>query len=258
MRIVLRITAVIYIIVWALDYMVFKSSPIIHCLLIVAGALILVSTLDTSKAKSTYKVVKRKYHLYQDEVNDWMQKCFGPEIAKDVLERNHRFIEEAIELVQSLDCPKEDVQMLLDYVYSRPKGNPKQEVGCVMVTLAALSTAIDIDTSEAGEEELKNIWTKIDKIREKQKTKPKNSPLPTDHKPIPQWKPVKHITDIEPGNKILITGDLFLNNILTVERVKTTPKDGTEIIYDVHNNYFFNLGMYLSGESWVKELYVLR
>lgn len=115
---------------------------------------------------------------YQEEVHDWLLECFGPEIAADKVERNHRFIEEAVELVQSLGCTKEDVLMLVDYVYGRPLGDPPQEVGGVAVTLAALCSANQLDMADCADEELARIWTKVDQIRAKQASKPRNSPLP--------------------------------------------------------------------------------
>ena len=42
--------------------------------------------------------------IFQSGVHDWMLECFGVEIAADVPERNHRFLEEALELVQAAGC----------------------------------------------------------------------------------------------------------------------------------------------------------
>jgi hypothetical protein len=36
-----------------------------------------------------------------------MQACFGPEISADRVERNHRFLEEALELVQACGAARE-------------------------------------------------------------------------------------------------------------------------------------------------------
>lgn len=115
---------------------------------------------------------------FQARVAPWLQKCFGHEIASDVVERNHRFLEEALELVESLGCTREEAHQLVDYVYDLPVGDPPQEVGGVMVTLAALCLANDLDMHEDGETELARVWTKIDKIREKQAAKPRGSALP--------------------------------------------------------------------------------
>jgi hypothetical protein len=115
---------------------------------------------------------------FQNRVSPWMQECFGPEISADTVERNHRFLEESLELVQSLGCTKSEAMQLVDYVYDRPAGDPPQEVGGVMVTLAALCLAANMDMDSCAEKELARIWTKVDQIRAKQAAKPKHSPLP--------------------------------------------------------------------------------
>lgn len=117
---------------------------------------------------------------FQQRVRPWLIACFGKEVAENVPERNFRFIEEALELVQSLGCTKEEVLELVDYVYSRPVGEPYQEVGGTMVTLAALCLATGLNMTQNGETELARINTPkiIEKIRRKQATKPKHSPLP--------------------------------------------------------------------------------
>jgi hypothetical protein len=115
---------------------------------------------------------------FQQRVQPWMMACFGPEISADTVERNHRFLEEALELVQACGCTQSEAHQLVDYVYGRPVGEKHQEVGGVMVTLAALCLAQGLNMHEAGEIELARIWTKVGKIRAKQAAKPKHSPLP--------------------------------------------------------------------------------
>jgi len=115
---------------------------------------------------------------FQTRVNAWTHACFGEQIAKDKVERNHRFLEEALELVQSLNCTQSEAHQLVDYVFNRDIGEPKQECGGVMVTLSALCSANALDMYECGETELSRIWTKVEQIREKQANKPKHSPLP--------------------------------------------------------------------------------
>lgn len=115
---------------------------------------------------------------YQDRVAHWMDRCFGPETSYDTNERSWRFLEEAIELVQSLNCTKEAAHQLVDYVYSRPKGDTEQEIGCVMVTLAALAEACKINMHDAGDKELRRVFDKIDIIRAKHLSKPRVGPLP--------------------------------------------------------------------------------
>lgn len=115
---------------------------------------------------------------FQDRVQPWMMACFGPEISADRTERNHRFLEEALELVQSNGCTKSEAHQLVDYVYGRDQGDIDQETGGVMVTLAALCLATGVDMHAAGETELQRVWSKIDMIRAKQAAKPRHSPLP--------------------------------------------------------------------------------
>lgn len=123
---------------------------------------------------------------FQQRVQPWLLECFGAEIAADRMERNHRFLEESLELVQSLGCTASEAHQLVDYVFGRPVGNPPQEVGGVMVTLAALCLASGLDMHEAGEVELARVNAPglAAKIRAKQAAKPKHSPLPQS--PTPQ------------------------------------------------------------------------
>lgn len=109
---------------------------------------------------------------FEARVQLWMLECFGVEIAADAQERNHRFLEEALELVQACGATQSEAHQLVDYVYGRPVGDKHQEVGGVMVTLAALCLAQDLDMHAAGEVELARIWTKVEQIRAKQAAKP--------------------------------------------------------------------------------------
>lgn len=108
----------------------------------------------------------------------WLLHVFPPAIVFDKKERAHRFGEEALELLQASDVSKEEVLQLVDYVYGRLKGEQYQEVGGVMFTLFMLCHINHVDAIDAAEDELHRAWTMVDKIREKQKTKPKFSPLP--------------------------------------------------------------------------------
>jgi NTP pyrophosphatase (non-canonical NTP hydrolase) len=119
---------------------------------------------------------------FQRRVLDWMMATFSMEICRDRQERNHRFLEEALELVQACGCSTSEAHQLVDYVYGRDQGDINQEIGGVMVTLAALCLANDIDMHEGGEIELARIMQPgiMEKIRAKQASKPKHSPLPQD------------------------------------------------------------------------------
>lgn len=142
--------------------------------------IMLISELTHRRAQAESYRAKINRRPFQDRVAPWMQECFGPVVSADKLERNDRFIEEALELVQSLGYSADRAHALVDYVFGRPSGDPDQEVGGVMVTLAALCLASNLYLADAGERELARINRPevILKIRAKQAAKPKGSALP--------------------------------------------------------------------------------
>jgi hypothetical protein len=117
-------------------------------------------------------------YTFQSEVGKWADKCFGPEWRDDKTERDHRFFEEALEVMQSRGVSASVCHQLVDYVFSRAKGSLPQEVGGVLTTLAALCEVNNIDMESCGATELDRMWRKIEEIRAKQALKPKCSPLP--------------------------------------------------------------------------------
>lgn len=115
---------------------------------------------------------------FQDQVRDWLLECFGQHIAGDKQERGDRLLEEVFELLQSGGYSRDRVAALRDYVWDREPGDASQEVGGVMVTLAAYCWAHEIDMESAGRAEVERIWGKIELIRAKQAAKPTGSALP--------------------------------------------------------------------------------
>lgn len=63
---------------------------------------------------------------------------------------------------------------MVDYVFQRPIGEKEQEAAGTMISLSALCNAHGINIHNATQDELQRITDKsmIEKIREKQKTKP--------------------------------------------------------------------------------------
>lgn len=114
----------------------------------------------------------------QSRITDWVVHCFGPVVAKDKRERGHRFLEEALELVQAGGCTASEAYQLVDYVFGRPVGQVPQEAAQVMGTLVALCSAYDVDVMAESEFELSRCWANTAKIRAKWENKPKFSPLP--------------------------------------------------------------------------------
>lgn len=110
---------------------------------------------------------------YQQRVTAWAVRCFGPGIVWDRRQRNVRFLEEALELVQAAGLDRAGALGVVEYVYGRPAGDVGQEVGGVLTTLATLCAAHGIDMAAEGERELVAVWQRIDQIRLKQTQKPR-------------------------------------------------------------------------------------
>lgn len=114
----------------------------------------------------------------QMEAQRWMAETFGQQEVRNTVERNHRFLEEALELVQACGCTREDAHVLVDYVFNRPVGEIGQEVGGAALTLFALCNAQGRDFEVDAKTEMQRAWVNKEKIRAKQARKPRGSPLP--------------------------------------------------------------------------------
>lgn len=122
---------------------------------------------------------------FQSKVGTWMGQCFDRLLYANMTERGDRLLEEILELLQAHGYDRNRVPTLVDYVYSRPVGEPDQEVGGVMITLAGFCHDAGLDMLSAGNRELDRI-TKPEimaKIRAKQQSKNAlhfDTPLPGD------------------------------------------------------------------------------
>ena len=79
---------------------------------------------------------------------------------RDKIVRAARFIEEAAELVQAVGLPKDHVLRALDYVYSRPAGEPAQEMGGVSNTQYALAGALGLSVAVCEDKEIARCLAK--------------------------------------------------------------------------------------------------
>ncbi|HFF6216643.1 hypothetical protein [Stenotrophomonas maltophilia] len=110
---------------------------------------------------------------FQAGVAEWMGQCFLPSLYSNMTERGDRLLEEVLELLQAHGYDKARVPTLVDYVFSRPVGDPAQEVGGVMVTLAGYCWVAGLDMHVHGHAELARISHPevMAKIRAKQEAK---------------------------------------------------------------------------------------
>ena len=117
---------------------------------------------------------------FQIRVNRWLVNCFGREVAYSVPDRCWRFLEEAIELVHSLGCAEEEAHDLVSYVFGRGKGESSEEVGDVVLTLAALCSVTETDMTAVAWDKLCEVEQPgvMDRIRAKQASKAHGTSLP--------------------------------------------------------------------------------
>ncbi len=102
---------------------------------------------------------------FQTRIESWMRGVFGDASHDDQRERTLRFLEEAIELAQAVGLTESDVGVVTDYVYNRPVGQPAQEVGGVMITLAALCEKTQINLEAAAITEFHRIDTDDTRVK---------------------------------------------------------------------------------------------
>jgi hypothetical protein len=132
---------------------------------------------------------------FQTAVAEWMGQCFLPSLYSNMTERGDRLLEEVLELLQAHGYDKARVRTLVDYVFERPIGDPAQEVGGVMVTLAGYCWVAGLDMHVAGDAELARINQPevMAKIRTKQEAKNAlhfDTPLPGNVARQPVGEPV--------------------------------------------------------------------
>jgi hypothetical protein len=94
---------------------------------------------------------------------DWAIRCFGRAHVFDRPIRSLRLAEEVIELAQAYQVPKEKLLLLVETVYSRPPGDPYQELGGVMMTATVLAASEGNDPDYYLEAELRRVLSKPDK-----------------------------------------------------------------------------------------------
>lgn len=72
-----------------------------------------------------------------------------------------------------------------------------------------------------------------------------------------QIEPLTRIDQIKQGDTLLISDGKEITAAVATQ-VKVTKEDGTEVIFDLRRNKFFNVGWYLEGRSWAKDVRIVR
>jgi len=69
-------------------------------------------------------------------------------------------------------------------------------------------------------------------------------------------EPLTTIDQIKKGDQLLISDGKEIIFVKALQIVKSAH-DGTEVVFNLKQNKYFNVGMYLEGQSWVKEIFIV-
>lgn len=109
---------------------------------------------------------------FQADVRNWVVECFGEALADDKAERNRRVMEEVAELMQASGATASEFHQTIDWVFSKPAGEVRTELGDAMNTLAALASAHGLDLMAEARATMQRCWANIEKTRAKHALKP--------------------------------------------------------------------------------------
>jgi NTP pyrophosphatase (non-canonical NTP hydrolase) len=103
-------------------------------------------------------------------VQIWTDMACGEDSRRSKRERALRLVEEALEFAQSVDVGADDLRRVCEYVYSRPKGDPGQEIAGVYVTMLAAACAVDVNAEDELAREILRIQQPdvIERVRRRQ------------------------------------------------------------------------------------------
>ena len=108
----------------------------------------------------------------QAKVYRWVLDVFTDEVAGNTNERIRRFTEESLELAQAVGLSEKDAVKLVRYVYGRPTGDVKQEIGGVSLTLLALCQHLGVSAEATEIDEVRRMLSKNrDALRAKHASK---------------------------------------------------------------------------------------
>jgi NTP pyrophosphatase (non-canonical NTP hydrolase) len=91
---------------------------------------------------------------------DWAIRSFGKDHVYDMPVRVLRLVEEVVELAQAHDIPYSQLHRLIDIVYDRPRGDPEQEIGGVMMVATLFCAVCGVEADEVFHRELRRVLEK--------------------------------------------------------------------------------------------------
>ena len=94
---------------------------------------------------------------HYDNAMDWAANAFGTAQMLSPQIRSLRAFEEIAEFAQCVGVPQEKLYLVIDTVFSRPRGDPQQELGGVMMTAILLCMACCADPDRVFLDELERV-----------------------------------------------------------------------------------------------------
>lgn len=109
----------------------------------------------------------------QLQVVQWVRATLGDDALDNPIERSLRASEEVIELAQACGADAATLHRLVDYVFARPIGDPKQEIGGCMMTIYTVAESLDVVADLVLDDELERAWTPeiMERVRRRQAEK---------------------------------------------------------------------------------------
>jgi hypothetical protein len=99
-------------------------------------------------------------HQRQDSIFTWAMTAFTVEQATSLPQRGVRLLEETLEAYQACGGDLAMAHKLVDFVFSRPVGDLRQELGGVGVGVLALAAAAGFSADEAERVEVERVLAK--------------------------------------------------------------------------------------------------
>lgn len=96
-------------------------------------------------------------HLQQWTAGAWARASFGDQAYVSTPERALRVLEEAVELAQACDVPRDVIERTIERVYSKPKGEPAKELAQVGLTSLVMACNLGENFYGIVEEELNRV-----------------------------------------------------------------------------------------------------
>lgn len=113
-------------------------------------------SLSYADADNISRIVRNKR---QEHFNELVASCFGRRFL-NLKSRSERVLEEAIELAQASDYPREMMHALVDKICDREKGEIYQEIGGVSVSLLSYAGVAKLSADWCEAEEIRRVEEK--------------------------------------------------------------------------------------------------